>query len=689
MKSRLLFLIAMLVSFTACAQVIPPKDIPKEYRAEYRDDIRDYERFLKREADEWDIVLPIEEAIGVPSVADFTNWGKEQLLPDAVYQKLLNAWEYPVVVKIFDTSQEYYHNDLKKAAIKGSDYTGDNTPQIDQGHGIHVGGIVAGERGGIAYAGVAKGLLKLKPVQVLNDGGSGSFSWVANGIKTEDIDNKKLIESGTGVACNYSLGGGTSLVSAVEAAFKSSNELGVIHVAANGNTGGAVNYPGKSDYTFGVSSLDQNLKISSYSSRGIETDYTAPGRGINSTYKGQGYATLSGTSMATPFVTGLVANALGVWGTEKLPNQSAVQAYFDWISTDLGDAGKDDLYGEGLTYVIAIIENDPADNPNNGTPPPAPPTCDDGKQNGKETGVDCGGDCPPCDDEPGYPGVEFPERIITVRLNAKELNASWRGLWVEATGASGEDVKSSSFSYDSFIGVNEDGKDVFALTSFPTAQRKYGWITFDEWEVRIKTKKSAEMTVNELKKAIDNTWNGRRGVGIETPGDFASGALWMAYFTDLLLERNEGLDITISKITFNNEKGQYLSYVSNDLPQWPRDSDPFDDRDYSYDFHLDLDGDGVYRYNEDKDKEPPTKRPRLYEITASWSTTNDVPIKLEQPGLPTYEGSILVPDEVGIYTYTIKHSTYPTDEVIESRPPFRPYSDGWKLKEVIKIKQLK
>jgi hypothetical protein len=682
MKSRLLFLIAMLVSFTACAQVIPPKDIPKEYRAEYRDDIREYERFLKREADEWDIVLPIEEAVGVPSVADFTNWGKEQLLPDAVYQKLLNAWEYPVVVKIFDTSQEYYHNDLKKAAIKGSDYTGDNTPQIDQGHGIHVGGIVAGERGGIAYAGVAKGLLKLKPVQVLNDGGSGSFSWVANGIKTEDIDNKKLIESGTGVVCNYSLGGGTSLVSAVEAAYKSSSELGVIHVAANGNTGGAVNYPGKSDYTFGISSLDQNLKISSYSSRGIETDYTAPGRGINSTYKGQGYATLSGTSMATPFVTGLVANALGVWGTEKLPNQKAVEDYFDWISTDLGDAGKDNLYGKGLTYVIAIIENDPADNPNNGNPPPVPPTCNDGKQNGKETGVDCGGDCPPCESEPEEPEVVFPERILTVELDANELGTNWRALWVES-GSSIASFEPISFELDSELSaITAQGEEIFSITN----NTKYGWIDIERFIIRVVSKKDAEITAKEIKTFIDNNWSGNRGVGIEAPGDFASGGKWVAYFTDLLADRRNdpSLEITVESMTFNNERGQHLVWESRDLPQWPRGSDPFN---VPPDFSIELGNDNVvyYRdYNKDDGGRDDIKA--AWTIVAEWGKEVTTVFNVSQGGLPTYQNqSIKQMDSRGIYVYNIQSVGRPDVERIKKSPPFN--QDNWELLQVISVEK--
>lgn len=667
----------MVLVFSVVSYGQSPKDVPKEYRSEWRQDFNDAKKYLRKEAKDWDINLPLEEKVGIPTVADFTNWGVEQLRPDAIYNELYSRCTYRVRVKIFDTSQQYYHDDLVLASVPGSNYAGDNTPQIDQGHGIHVGGIVAGKEGGITYPCVKKGLVKIKPVQVLNDNGSGSFNWVKTGIETEDIENAQLINDGVAVVSNYSLGGGTSLISSVEAAFKASNELGVIHVAANGNTRGAVNYPGKSQYTFGVSSLDKNLRISSFSSRGPETDYTAPGRAINSTYKNNSYASLSGTSMATPFVTGLIAIAQSVYGLDKLPNQAAVEKYFDWIATDLGDTGQDDLYGMGLTYVKAILDNNPSDNPNNDNPPPPPPSCNDGKQNGEETGVDCGGDCPPCEvDEPDNPGEVFPERVITVVLEGK-----WPLLWVEAGSTSDVSFEGLLFENGSLYGLDWNGNKVLTFTAFEMAalDAKYGWLDYTKLTIRVKTTKSAHEVYQDVKEAIDNTWNGRRGVGIAAPADDDGGATAGAYFTDLLLDRYpEGkLDITVDNIVYDNRKGSVFTKYSDEMPQWPRGSDPFD---VPFDFSIELGTDGVYRYHDNKkDKSGDIKA--TYTIVAEWGKWELT--KTDQPGFPSIDVRYF--DSKGIYEYNIQSVGYPDIERIKKDPPYQ--KDDWELIEVLSVER--
>jgi hypothetical protein len=150
---------------------------------------------------------------------------------------------------------------------------------------------------------------------------------------------------------------------------KSSLQVGVgkgTHfVFAAGNSGREVNYPGNSPFAITASSLDQNMKISSFSSRGPEVDHANPGGQIRSTYK-NGYADLSGTSMASPFLASIVAIAQGLYG-DQLPTPGHTKAYLKMIATDLGDKGKDDLYGYGVHFVQHILANPPS-----GTPEPEP-----------------------------------------------------------------------------------------------------------------------------------------------------------------------------------------------------------------------------------------------------------------------------------------------------------------------------
>lgn len=203
-----------------------------------------------------------------------------------------------VVIAIVDTGVDMAHQDLSGKIVAGYDFVNNDTnADDDNGHGTHCAGIAA------AVSNNARGVAgvdwnaRIMPVKVLNASGSGSFAAIANGI-TWAVDNGADVIS-------LSLGGSsgsTALQSAVDYAW--SRNVVVVAAAGNSNTS-AASYPGFYTNCIAVGSTDQNDARSSFSNFGSWVDVAAPGSSILSTYDGNTYATLSGTSMAAPAVAGL------------------------------------------------------------------------------------------------------------------------------------------------------------------------------------------------------------------------------------------------------------------------------------------------------------------------------------------------------------------------------------------------
>ena len=205
-----------------------------------------------------------------------------------------------VKVAVLDTGVDPDHPDLEKAIVGHKDFTGDGI-EDKNGHGTHCAGIIAARLNGVGFVGVAP-KADLLIGKVLNNKGSGRFAWIASGIDWAVSQGADII--------SMSLGGPGStntLFKSIHAAL----QKGVFVMCAAGNEGSlaqnAIGYPGRYGGVITVASHDSNGNRSGFSSSGGELDFMAPGSEIWSTYKNGGYATLSGTSMATPFVAGLAA----------------------------------------------------------------------------------------------------------------------------------------------------------------------------------------------------------------------------------------------------------------------------------------------------------------------------------------------------------------------------------------------
>ena len=368
---KIIILILVALSYNSDAQI---------FKSRYEKDIAKAVKAADAALDTFDFTIPpierVPQKIQGLSIQAITNWSKDLLLPADVVKLMQDSCRYPGVLKIMDTGSKQTHIDLQYRQLPGSNYTNESGLTDGNGHGTHVAGIACAKDFGLLWPLVQKGLVEWKPVQVLTAGGSGNFAWITTAVNTEYAQDQTFINSGKFVVYNASLGGGTSILPDTENAFKRSYNIGVSFVFAAGNTGQpGVQYPGKSLYGIATGSLNSNLTLSSFSSTGPEIVSAMPGAQINSTWKNNTYAVLSGTSMASPANAAAVFISRARWGPQ-LANSDKLKAYMKWVATDLPPTGRDDQTGWGIEYIRNILTKSPKDMGGITPPPPPPPPVD-------------------------------------------------------------------------------------------------------------------------------------------------------------------------------------------------------------------------------------------------------------------------------------------------------------------------
>lgn len=200
----------------------------------------------------------------------------------------------------------------------------DDEDEFDyNGHGTHVAGIIAALKNNKGVLGVAPDV-ELYSIKVLNANGQGYMEDLVSAIEW-CIENKMDI-------INLSLGFKERKNDMYIRIMERAKQSGILFVAASGNDGvfadeSNVNYPAKEDFVVAVSSVGEELDVSVFSSFGEEVDVASFGENIISTYNDDAFAVLSGTSMATPHISGLLALL-----KEKYPtysNESIKKKLFD------------------------------------------------------------------------------------------------------------------------------------------------------------------------------------------------------------------------------------------------------------------------------------------------------------------------------------------------------------------------
>lgn len=198
-----------------------------------------------------------------------------------------------VIIAVIDTGVDLQHSDLDGQLVEGYNIVEkDKQPLDDVGHGTHVAGIIGAlVNNGEGVAGVSW-YNKIMPVKALDGSGSGTTYAVAEGIIWATDHGAKVINMSLG---NYA--DSQFLHDAVKYAY----DRDVVLVAASGNDNTErPGYPAAYPEVLAVAATDSNQKRAEYSNYGDYIDVAAPGTNIASTFPGNQYAALSGTSMASP-----------------------------------------------------------------------------------------------------------------------------------------------------------------------------------------------------------------------------------------------------------------------------------------------------------------------------------------------------------------------------------------------------
>ncbi|MDT9691595.1 S8 family serine peptidase [Streptomyces sp. P9(2023)] len=328
------------------------------------------------------------EAQGAVTAEDAVTpeWGVKDIKADQVWERYGNRGEGIVVANI-DSGVQYDHPALK-GNYRGNlgdgtfshdynwyDPTGQcagGTPCDNNGHGTHTMGTIAGSGG----VGVAPGT-----------------TWIAaKGCEARSCSDSSLLKSGQWILAptdhngenprpdlapdivNNSWGGGNTTF--YQDIIESWNAAGIFEAFAAGNDGNGTTCsttkaPGAQAPAYGVGAYDVNGKIAGFSGFGpslvdgsMKPNISAPGVDVRSTWPGNSYRAISGTSMATPHVAGAVAL---LWSSAPslIGDIDATRAALNATARDVDDthcggtADANNVWGEGKLDILAAVDRAP------------------------------------------------------------------------------------------------------------------------------------------------------------------------------------------------------------------------------------------------------------------------------------------------------------------------------------------
>lgn len=280
---------------------------------------------------------------------------------DMVYAQAPTLWHLPpdvwapvhqrvtgkgIKVAVLDTG--YTKHELGPEPLAARSFISGESARDGNAHGSHCAGTVLGKQVGVAPD------AELIVGKVLSNRGSGSSSGIAAGIRWATEQGADII--------SMSLGGGSSYGptnDAIDAAFAA----GCIVNAAAGNSGyngsNTIGWPAKYNGCLCTGAYRSDGRIANFSSGGRQIDWACPGQDIISfTHTGSGFRSMSGTSMATPFGSGVLALIVELMRREGQAEWTAIDAvreFFRRNMRDVGEPGFDVRFGHGVPVVGELL----------------------------------------------------------------------------------------------------------------------------------------------------------------------------------------------------------------------------------------------------------------------------------------------------------------------------------------------
>lgn len=296
-----------------------------------------------------------------------------------------------VVVAVLDSGVAPSHPELAGRLIHGQNFTAENDndptdPTDRHSHGTHVSGIIGA--GGTEVVGVAPDV-QIIPIKVLDQHNSGTTMGIiqgmayAMGLDPDDDGPRQPVPPNDATrirVMNMSLGGASRGRDVLyETAITEAKKRGILVVVAAGNDGLEVAAPANAEDALSISSTSPYRLgdriwewLSGFSNRGERIDLAAPGGQIlatlpNYAYGNGGtedYGNMSGTSMATPYVSGVAALVAATYppDADRKGDATYMAAYVDALkqhlfatADDLGAPGRDPKYGHGRVNVLKAL----------------------------------------------------------------------------------------------------------------------------------------------------------------------------------------------------------------------------------------------------------------------------------------------------------------------------------------------